>query len=293
MNYYYLIIPVILIFLLGIKIVRPTHRGLIERLGKYKKLADPGFHWIIPVVDRIFMVNITEQMVDAEPQEIITNDNLNASVDAQVYFRVKSDEESIKGSTYDVNNYQWQIVNLARTTLRNIIGTLTLKSANSERGKINNELHETLHKETKSWGIEIIRTELKQIDPPSDVQETMNKVVKAENEKIAAIDSATAAETVADGVKRAKIKEAEGYKRAKILHAEGEAEAIKLVNEAADKYFIGNAQMLRKLEALEASLGNNAKIVIPTGSELVNIIGDMAGIVPLKTIKKENKVSIN
>ena len=288
MNYYlYLIIPVVIFLLLGIRIVRPTHRGLIERLGKYKKLADPGFHWIIPVVDRLFMVNITEQMVDAEPQEIITNDNLNASVDAQVYFRVKSDEESIKGSTYDVDNYQWQIVNLARTTLRNIIGTLTLKSANSERGKINTELHETLHKETKSWGIEIIRTELKQIDPPSDVQETMNKVVKAENEKIAAIDSATAAETVADGVKRAKIKEAEGYKQSKILHAEGEAEAIKLVNEAADKYFIGNAQLLRKLEALEASLGNNAKIVIPTGTELVNIIGEMAGIVPLERKQKE------
>lgn len=280
MNFFYLIIPAILIFLLGIRIVRPTHRGLIERLGKYKKLANPGFHWIIPVVDRLFMVNITEQMIDAEPQEIITNDNLNASVDAQVYFRVKDDEQSIKGSTYDVNNYQWQIVNLARTTLRNIIGTLTLKSANSERGKINTELHETLHKETKSWGIEIIRTELKQIDPPADVQETMNKVVKAENEKIAAIDSATAAETVADGIKRAKIKEAEGFKRAKILHAEGEAEAIKLVNEAADKYFIGNAQLLRKLEAIEASLSNNAKIVIPSGSELVNIIGDMAGIIP-------------
>ena len=286
MNYLY-ILPIVLVFLSGIRIVRPTHRGLIERLGKYKKLANPGFHWIIPIVDRIFMVNITEQMVDAEPQEIITNDNLNASVDAQVYFRVKSDEESIKGSTYDVNNYQWQIVNLARTTLRNIIGTLTLKSANSERGKINTELHETLHKETKSWGIEIIRTELKQIDPPADVQDTMNKVVKAENEKIAAIDSATAAETVADGVKRAKIKEAEGYKRAKILHAEGEAESIKLVNEAADKYFIGNAQMLRKLETLEASLGNNAKIVIPAGSELVNIIGDMAGIVPLTKKQKE------
>ncbi|MCY1718906.1 SPFH/Band 7/PHB domain protein [Prolixibacteraceae bacterium Z1-6] len=288
MNYYlYLLIPVIFILFAGIRIVRPTHRGLIERLGKYKKLADPGFHWIIPIVDRLFMVNITEQMVDAEPQEIITNDNLNASVDAQVYFRVKADEESIKGSTYDVDNYQWQIVNLARTTLRNIIGTLTLKSANSERGKINTELHETLHKETQSWGIEIIRTELKQIDPPSDVQETMNKVVKAENEKIAAIDSATAAETVADGVKRAKIKEAEGYKQSKILHAQGEAEAIKLVNEAADKYFIGNSQLLRKLEALEASLGNNAKIVIPAGSDLVNIIGEMAGIVPLERKQKE------
>jgi len=289
MNYLYVIIPLALIFFAGIRIVRPTERGLIERLGKYRKLALPGFHWIIPIIDRLFMVNITEQMIDAQPQEIITNDNLNASVDAQVYFRVKSDEESVKGSTYDVNNYKYQIVNLARTTLRNIIGTLTLKSANSERGKINTELLATLNKETKSWGIDIIRTELKQIDPPSDVQETMNKVVKAENEKIAAIDSATAAETVADGIKRGKIKEAEGYKRAKILHAEGEAEAIKLVNEAADKYFVGNAQLLRKLEAIEASLGKNAKIVIPTGSDIVNIIGDMAGIIPLERKHKDDQ----
>ncbi len=285
MSYLLIIIPVVVLFFAGIRIVRPTHRGLIERLGKYKKLAGPGFHWIIPVIDRLFLVNVTEQMVDAEPQEIITNDNLNASVDAQVYFKVKADEESVKGSIYNVNNYKYQIVNLARTTLRNIIGTLTLKSANSERGKINAELYKTLHTETQSWGIEIVRTELKQIDPPRDVQETMNKVVKAENEKIAAIDSATAAETVADGVKRAKIKEAEGFKQSKILHAEGEAEAIRLVNEAADKYFIGNAQLLRKLEALETSLGNNAKIVVPTGSDLVNVIGEMAGIVPLERKK--------
>jgi regulator of protease activity HflC (stomatin/prohibitin superfamily) len=286
--YLYLAIPILLLFFAGIKIVRPTQRGLIERLGKYHNLANPGFHWIIPIIDKIYMVNVTEQMVDAEPQEIITNDNLNASVDAQVYFRVKSDEESVKGSIYNVNNYKWQIVNLARTTLRNIIGTLTLKSANSERGKINAELYRTLHTETQSWGIEIVRTELKEIDPPKDVQETMNKVVKAENEKIAAIDSATAAETVADGVKRAKIKEAEGYKQSKILHAEGEAEAIKLVNEAADKYFVGNAQLLRKLEALETSLGQNAKIVIPTGTELVNIIGEMAGIIPLDRKQKKD-----
>lgn len=288
MNYLYLIIPFVFLFLIGIRIVRPTQRGLIERLGKYDHYANPGFHWIIPIIDRLFMVNVTEQMVNAEPQEIITNDNLNASVDAQVYFRVKADEESVKGSIYNVNNFQYQIVNLARTTLRNIIGTLTLKSANSERGKINSELYRTLHNETQSWGIEIVRTELKEIDPPRDVQETMNKVVKAENEKIAAIDSATAAETVADGVKRAKIKEAEGFKQSKILHAEGDAEAIKLVNEAADKYFVGNAQLLRKLEALEASLSNNAKIVIPTGTELVNIIGEMAGIVPLTKKQKEN-----
>lgn len=271
------------IFFLGVRIVRPTHRGLIERLGKYKKFAKPGFNWIRPFIDKMYLVNITEQMIDAEPQEIITNDNLNASVDAQVYFRVLDTEENVKSSQYNVNSYKWQIVNLARTTLRNIIGTLTLKSANSERGKMNAELHRTLAVETKSWGIEIVRTELKQIDPPSDVQETMNKVVKAENEKIAAIDYATAAETVADGVKRATIKEAEGYKQSKILHAEGEAEAIKLVNEAANKFFIGNAQLLKKLETVEASLKSNAKIVIPTGTELVNVIGEMAGVLPLNT----------
>jgi regulator of protease activity HflC (stomatin/prohibitin superfamily) len=281
MIYWIIALTVILIFFWGVRIVRPTHRALIERLGKYHHFANPGFHWIIPVIDRLYQVNVTEQMVDAEPQEIITNDNLNASVDAQVYFRVKADEESVKGSIYNVANFKWQIVNLARTTLRNIIGTMTLKSANSERGKINAELYSTLHTETQGWGIEIVRTELKQIDPPKDVQETMNKVVKAENEKIAAVDMASATETVADGVKRAKIKEAEGMKQAKILQAEGEAEAIRLVNEAAEKYFIGNAQILRKLQALETSLQANSKIVVPGGSDLVNVIGEMAGIAPL------------
>ena len=281
------VVGIIVLFFAGIRIVRPTHRALIERLGKYHSFANPGFHWIIPVIDRMFQVNTTEQMVDAEPQEIITNDNLNARVDAQVYFRVKGDEDSVKSSQYNVNNYQFQIVNLARTTLRNIIGTLTLKSANSERGKINAELHKTLCEETGSWGIDIVRTELKEIDPPKDVQETMNKVVKAENEKISAIDFATATETVADGARRAEIKKAEGIKQAKILAAQGEAEAIKLVNEAAEEFFVGNAQILRKLEAVETALKNNAKIVVPSNTELVNVIGEMAGFLPLKGKEKE------
>jgi regulator of protease activity HflC (stomatin/prohibitin superfamily) len=285
---YSIIVIAIVIFFLGIKIVRPTHRGLIERLGKYNRFANPGFNWIIPVIENIYQVNITEQMVDAEPQEIITNDNLNAKVDAQVYFKVTPREESVKNAIYNVFNYQYQIVNLARTTLRNIIGTLTLKSANSERGKINAELHKTLMDETLNWGIEIVRTELKEIDPPKDVQETMNKVVKAENEKIAAVDFATATETVADGQKRAEIKKAEGIKQARILAAEGEAEAIRLVNEAAEHYFVGNAQVLRKLEAVEKSLQNNAKIVVPANTELVNVIGEMAGFLPLKKEAKED-----
>jgi len=273
---------VIFLFLIGIRIVRPTHRGLIERLGRYNRFANPGFNWVMPVIEKIYLVNVTEQMIDAEPQEIITNDNLNARVDAQVYFKVNPDEEHVRNSQYNVNLYKYQIVNLARTTLRNIIGTLTLKSANSERGKINSELHRTLLEETQNWGITIVRTELKEIDPPKDVQETMNKVVKAENEKIAAVDYATARETVADGEKRAEIKKAEGIKQARILQAAGEAEAIKLVNEAAQKYFVGNAQVLRKLEAVEVSLRNNAKVVVPGNAELVNVIGELAGVLPLR-----------
>jgi len=276
-----LIVAAVIVFFSGIRIVRPTHRALIERLGRYHHFGKAGFHWIIPLVDRLIQINVTEQMVDAQPQEIITNDNLNARVDAQVYFKVKEDEQNVKNSQYNVNNYKIQIVNLARTTLRNIIGTMTLKSANSERNKINTELLSTLSQETQSWGMEIVRTELKEIDPPKDVQETMNKVVKAENEKIASLGFADAAERQADGEKRAEIKKAEGIKQAKILAAEGEAEAIRLVNEAANTYFVGNAQLLRKLEALEKSLRDNAKIVIPEGTELINVIGELAGATPL------------
>jgi regulator of protease activity HflC (stomatin/prohibitin superfamily) len=283
-------IVVVILFFSGIRIVRPTHRGLVERLGKYKRFAKRGFNWVIPVIDRMFQINITEVMVDAQPQEIITNDNLNARVDAQVYFKVKDDEESVKNSQYNVNNYQWQIVNLARTTLRNIIGTLTLKSANSERGKINFELQKTLREETKSWGIDIVRTELKEIDPPKDVQETMNKVVKAENEKIAAIDYATATETVADGARRAEIKKADGVKQARVLEADGEAQAIKLVNEAAQLYFVGNAQILRKLETVEKALAHNAKIVIPANTQLINVIGEMAGVLPIPEVAEASKM---
>ena len=284
-----IIAGIIMLFFAGVRIIRPTHRGLVERLGKYNRFSQPGFHFIIPGIEKMYQVNVTEKMINAEPQEIITNDNLNAKVDAQVYFKIKQDEDSVKYSQYNVNSIEYQIVNLARTTLRNIIGTLTLKSANSERGRINKELHTTLLEETSHWGIEIIRTELKEIEPPKDVQETMNKIVKAENEKIAAIDFATATETKADGEKRAEIRRAEGIKQGAILRAEGEAQAIALVNEAAEKYFIGNAQLLRRIQAAEVALKDNAKIVVPVGSDLVNVLGELAGIIPVKTKSQEKE----
>ena len=283
------VIVIILLLMASIRTVRPTSRGLIERFGKYNRFANPGIVILVPFIERLIRINITENMIDAGLQEIITNDSLNAQVDAQVYFKVRTDDESVKASQYSVFNYMVQIVALARTTLRNIIGTMSLKDANSERGKINTSLYNNLATETKSWGLEIVRTELKEINPPHDVQETMNKVVKASNEMVAAVDFATARETQADGERRAAIKvaegqkqaailQAEGLKQAKITVAEGEAQAIKLVNEAADQYFIGNAQLLRRLQAVEQSLTNNTKIVVPTDSSLVNVIGGLAGL---------------
>jgi regulator of protease activity HflC (stomatin/prohibitin superfamily) len=263
----------------SIRTVRPVARGLVERFGKYKRFADPGLVFVLPFgIERLLKVNITETMVDAGGQEIITKDALNASVDAQVYFKVKSDEESVKASEYNVFNYRVQIVALARTTLRNIIGTMNLMEANSERGKINQSLYAQLTEETRNWGIEIVRTELKEINPPNTVQEAMNNVVVANNKKIAAIDFATATETEADGVRRAAIKKADGEKQSRILVAAGEAEAIKLVNTAAQTYFKNEAQTLKQLEVAQAALMNNSKIVIPTGQSLINVIGDLAGI---------------
>ena len=267
----------------GIRFVRPDERGIIERWGKYSRYAKPGFNYITPIAESLIRVNITEMMITAEPQEIITKDRLNARVDAQIYFKVKPDEVSIKATQYNVYNYKFLITNLARTTLRNIIGTLSLKEANSERDTINESLMKVLKKETNDWGIEVVRTELAEIDPPKDVQETMNKVVKAENEKQAALDYALARQTQADGERMAAIKVAEGSKQAAILNAEGQAKAFDLIN----KSFIGNAQILRKLETTERALANNSKIVVPTNTQLINVIGDMAGVTPLPLTKRQ------
>jgi len=275
-----MIVGVIVILLASaIRTVRPVERGLVERFGKYNRFANPGLLFIIPFgIEKLYRVNITEQMVSSEKREIITSDSLNAIVDSNIYFKVKPEEENVKASTYGVFDYRVQIVALAKTTLRNIIGTLTLRQANSERDRINAQLYELLAKETSHWGIEIVRTELKEIVPPPAVQEVMNSVVVASNKRVAAQDFATATETEADGIRRSTIKKAEGERQSVILKAEGEAQAIKLVNEAAQTYFKNEAQVLKQLEVAQAALANNSKIVIPAGQTLVNVIGDLAGI---------------
>jgi regulator of protease activity HflC (stomatin/prohibitin superfamily) len=273
-----LVIFVLAILGLGVKIVRPVEVGIVEFLGKYSRTANAGFNWIVPGLFKMYRINITERRVDIDPQSIITKDKLNAVVDGVVYYRV----EEAKNAIYNVNNFGLSVPSLAKTTLRAVIGKMTLTEANENRDKINENVEKILSKEVRKWGIEVVRVELQRIEPPSDVQDAMNQVVKAENEKIAALDLATAIETQADGERRAEIKKAEGIAAAIRLKADADGDAIKIVNEAAEKYFVGNAQLLKKLETVSEALRENAKIIVPTGSDLVNVISDLAGTtVPL------------
>lgn len=270
------IVALIAVFFLGIRIVKPTHRGVIERLGKYNRFLRVGFNWVIPIIESTRSRNVTERMTNIASQEIITKDNLNAKVELVVYHKVKDDEESVKKSYYEVDDYKSQIVMLAQTTARNVIGNMKFTEVNSQRAMLNKLLAETIDKEIENWGLKVVRVELKDITPPQSVQETMNNIIQAQNAKDAAIDFATAVETKADGARRAAIKEADGIKQANILKAEGEARAIQLVNEAAERYFIGNAQKLRQLEMMEKALKDNAKIVITReGIDPSIIIGDL------------------
>ncbi len=270
---------VVVFFALGIKIIRPVEVGIVEFLGRYSRTATAGFNWIIPVLFKMYRINITERRVDIDPQSIITKDKLNAVVDGVVYYKVAEAQKAI----YNVNNFQSSVPSLAKTTLRAVIGKMTLTEANENRDKINVDLEVILSKEVALWGIEVVRVELQRIEPPADVQDAMNQVVKAENEKIAALDLATAIETQADGERRAEIKKAEGIAAAIRLKADADGDAIKIVNEAAEKHFIGNAQLLKKLETVSEAFKDNTKIIVPADSDLVNVVGDLAGItVPLK-----------
>ncbi len=282
MNIFSLVIFLgVIIFILGIKIIRPVEVGIIEFLGRYSKTASAGFNWIVPFLSKMYRINITERRVDIDPQSIITKDKLNAIVDGVVYYRVEEAQKAI----YNVNNFSTSVPSLAKTTLRAVIGKMTLTEANENRDQINEEVEKILSKEVSKWGIDVVRVELQRIEPPDDVQEAMNQVVKAENEKIAALDLATAIETKADGERRAEIKKAEGIAAAIRLKADADGDAIKTVNIAAEEYFVGNAQLLKKLETVAEALKNNTKIIVPSDVDLVNVISDLAGT-PVPIAKK-------
>ena len=266
-------IIVVIIFLSGLRIIRPTHRAAVETLGKFTAFKSSGIIFVIPILQKLYSVNITDTLVDVEKQFVITRDNLNCSVDAQIYYKVGADEASLKKSLYSVNDYEYQIVQLAKTTLRSIIGDKEFKVVNSDRTSLNLAVFDSMSKEAEKWGLKIVRVEVKEITPPPDVQDTMNMVIKAENDKQSAVNFAIATETKADGEKKANIKMAEGRREAMILEArgkkesqelvaEGKAKAIELVNKAANEFFIENAQILKKLQVTEESLKNNSKIIM-------------------------------
>lgn len=283
----------------GLTFIRPTQRALHERGGRYHNYFKDGVHTYIPIYDQIKKVNVTEQSVNINPSDMITEDNLNAEVDLVVYYQVRNNKDDVKKSVYNVEDYERQIISLAQTTARNVIGTMSFEDVNSKRSKLNRDLQNELEEETDKWGIEVVRVEMEEITPPRDVQQKMNEIIKAENEKDAAEDFATAEETRADGEKRADIKRAEGKKKAAILEAEGEKQAlekraagqakqIELVNTAIDDYFTERPQSYKELETVVDSLQHGSKYILGTDKPITTVLNEAGDVTPVPEQDKED-----
>ena len=218
------IVLLVIYVALAIKIVQQYEQGLVERFGRYRKTVDPGFHMIVPFIERMVKVDMREQVVDVPPQEVITRDNVVVTVDAVVYYQA-TDPVKLK---YNVSNFILAAPKLAQTNLRNVVGDMDLDDALTSRETINTELRQILDEATDVWGTRVVRVEIQRIDPPTDVTQAMHRQMKAERERRAVV-------TEAEGEKRSQILRAEGVKASRILEAEGQAQAIKEVAEA-DKF---------------------------------------------------------
>lgn len=217
----------ILIVFSTIKIVPQASAGIVERLGRYNRTLDAGLSLIIPFIDRLRpLIDLREQVVSFPPQSVITSDNLVVNIDSVIYFQVTDP----KSATYEIQSYLQGIEQLTVTTLRNVIGSLDLEETLTSRENINGQLRGVLDEATGKWGIRVNRVELKAIDPPASVQQSMEKQMRADRDKRAAILTAEgnkqAAILDAEGSRQAAILKAEGQARAQVLRAEGEAEAI-------------------------------------------------------------------
>ena len=218
---------ILIIVLLGVilfrifRIIRPFETGLVERLGKFNRQASPGLNIVLPGLERIIIVDMREQVIDVPPQEVITKDNETITVDAVIYYEPTDPKKLV----YNVGDIIQAATKLAQTNLRNVVGDLELDSALTSRETINTSLKLILDEATDKWGTRVVRVEIQRIDPPQDVQDAMNKVMKAERDRRAAV-------TEAEGEKRAAILTAEGLRESQILSAEGEAEALKAVADA-------------------------------------------------------------
>lgn len=271
-----IIILILAVFIIAksVTVIRQAERGLIERFGRYKETLDPGLRFIVPFIDTLrYRVDMRETVLDVVPQPVITKDNVTVTVDAYVYYYV-TEPQAVK---YEVANFQLAVSKLAQTNLRNVIGEMSLDETLTSREHINLTLQKTLDETTDKWGVKVTRVEVKEIEPPSDISDAMSKQMKAEREKRATILEAEAYREKqileAEGDKQNAILVAEGARRSAILRAEGEAQAVENVSKAADKFFVGNAQLLKQLEVTQASLQDNTKLVVSDQSRLINVLG--------------------
>jgi len=242
--------------------IRQYERGIVELFGKYRRFAEPGFHLQFPIFEITRVRDVREHTMDISPQNVITKDNVEINVDGIIWARPIYNEEDIKKTFYNIDNWKVAVMKLAQTNLRQEFGQLTLDESLIARGKIAQDLQIALDKIAEEWGITITKVEIKVIDPPGDIKQAMHKQKTAEQERRAMRLIATGRFEAAGQDKLALIQIAEGKREAKIKVAEGQAQAIKLVNEAARQYFVGNAKDLKKLEVVEESLKDNSKIVL-------------------------------
>ena len=242
--------------------LRPFERGIQETLGKYNRFMMPGLGFQVPFIHILRIRDIREHTMDIHPQPVITKDNVEILVDGIMWVRPTADEEAIKRTFYNIDDWKRAIGQLAMTNLRQEFGDLTLDESLVARETIATNLQRILNSFAVEWGLTISKVEIRLIDPPEDIKRAMHKQKTAEQERRSMRLLATGEFEAAEQQKLAIIQRAEGEREAVIQVAQGKAEAIRLVNEAAEKYFVGNAQALKQLEMIENSLRENAKIVI-------------------------------
>ena len=242
--------------------LRPYERGIQEKLGEYTRFVLPGLGFQIPVIQLVRVRDVREHTIDIEPQPVITKDNVEITVDGVMWVRPTIDEEGIKRTFYNIDNWQRAITQLAMTNLRQEFGELSLDESLVARVKIATNLQVILNTFAVEWGLTVSKIEIRLIDPPDDIKRAMHKQKTSEQERRSMKLLATGEFEAAQQQKLALIQRAEGEREAVIQVAQGKAEAIRLVNEAAERYFVGNAQELKRIEMVENSLRDNAKIVI-------------------------------
>jgi regulator of protease activity HflC (stomatin/prohibitin superfamily) len=282
---------VLVLLSFSLKKVNQYEKGLVERFNAYEKTVEPGLRIITPFVERMYRVNMREQVIDVPPQEIITEDNVVVTIDAVIYYQVVD----AKRALYEIEDFELAIVKLAQTTLRNIVGEMSLDVCLTSREKINVELRSVLDQATDKWGTKVNRIELQRIDPPQDIQTAMHKQKTAEQErrqlrllatgrKEAAEQEKAAAILKAQGEKASAILKAEGDAKAVELVAEAQAKAIKAVSESANQYFKENAQLNKRLDVVRDTFSQQTKIVVPASADILNVIGlEGASVIPVKS----------